>query len=106
MSLSLQEALRKLREAKQTEQAPVAKRPALSNEGQGGSGSNSNNRALESNVEAVTEPTAIDENGLDFDMDAEMDSMFDDLVPDASDLAELENGGEEASANIAIATSA
>ncbi|KAJ2520263.1 hypothetical protein H4217_002153 [Coemansia sp. RSA 1939] len=106
MSLSLQEALRKLREAKQTEQAPVAKRPALSNEGQGGSGSNSNNRALESNVEAVTEPTAIDENGLDFDMDAEMDSMFDDLVPDASDLAELENGGEEASANIAIATGA
>ncbi|KAJ2662667.1 hypothetical protein IWW48_001725 [Coemansia sp. RSA 1200] len=105
MSLSLQEALRKLREAKQTEQAPVAKRPALSSEEQGGSGA-SNNEALRSNVSTETKPTAIDDNGLDFDIDAEMDSMFDDLVPDANDLAELENGGEEASANTAITTGA
>ncbi|KAJ2402745.1 hypothetical protein GGI23_000489 [Coemansia sp. RSA 2559] len=81
MSLSLQEALRKLREAKQSEQAPQAKRAAVASEDRN-EGSNGQ------------QSTSIDDM-LDFDMDAEID-MFDGLMPDDSDLATLENSGAPA----------
>ncbi|KAJ1794818.1 hypothetical protein LPJ59_004457 [Coemansia sp. RSA 2399] len=81
MSLSLQEALRKLREAKQSEQAPQAKRAAVANEDR-----HKGSHGLRS--------TSMDDM-LDFDVDAEM-GMFDGLMPDDSDLATLENSGAPA----------
>ncbi|KAJ2559736.1 hypothetical protein EV175_000202 [Coemansia sp. RSA 1933] len=80
MNSSLQEALRKLHEAKQTEQAPQAKRAAVANE---------------TRQTSVEDQLGQLDDLEDFDITADMD-MFDDLMAGTSDLAALEYNGAAA----------